>query len=123
MIEAELIETVRIRAEFGIRREDGSTIEDHARKAAANGLESACGDVEKLHVSSSARRYLEWFTELKTSAQSNGFGYSIVTFEAMESWARLTARRLTPWVVRVLRTLDAEYNRVSRGKAEESNDD
>lgn len=58
----------------------------------------------------------DWFCELAARRQSNGFGLSPLSWESIESWARLTGRDPQPWEVAALGEIEALEFRV---KAEE----
>lgn len=51
----------------------------------------------------------EFFNELQTGRTSNGFGPNPLSFSEIESWARLTGRKVAPWEVRAIKQVDAVY--------------
>lgn len=52
-----------------------------------------------------------WFTfwELSAARGSNGFGPNALTFTEIQAWSDLSDQPLSPWEVRALKVMDAEY--------------
>lgn len=60
-------------------------------------------------LSPEAEHVLPWFWALKSAAPA-GFSSSIITFESIESWARLFNTNPLPWEVRAIRAMDSTFN-------------
>jgi hypothetical protein len=51
----------------------------------------------------------EWFTELSNARGAGAFSLNPISFQDMESWARLSGTHLTPSEVGLLRRLDEVF--------------
>jgi len=50
-----------------------------------------------------------WFCELHAARGYHQAGPNPISYAELDAWARLTGRRLTPWEVAALRTLDQAW--------------
>lgn len=51
----------------------------------------------------------EWFTELSNARGAGAFSLNPISFQDIESWARLTGNQLTSFEVQLLRRLDEVF--------------
>ena len=56
----------------------------------------------------------EWFCELSNARPAGFYAVAPLSYEAMESWARLTGHRPTPAEVALLRRLDDAFREAMR---------
>ena len=54
------------------------------------------------------------FIELHNARASGGMGPSSITYEAIESWMRVTGSILLPWEVEAIKRLDMTWLKVNR---------
>ena len=108
----ELCEAVKKQAELIRKEDDGAELKDHLIAAAKQGDETAAAALregEAPRLSPEAEHVLQWFWTLKAAA-APGFSYSVVTFESIESWAKLFNLWPLPWEVRAIRAMDSTFN-------------
>jgi len=108
----ELCDAVRKQAELVRKEDDGNEFQDHLAAAAKQGDETAAATIRERtapQLSPEAEHVLGWFWMLKAAAPS-GFAASVITFESIESWARLFNLRPLPWEVRAIRAMDSTFN-------------
>jgi hypothetical protein len=108
----ELCEAVRKQAELVRKEDDGAELKDHLTAAARQGDETAAAALregETPRLSPEAEHVMQWFWTLKAAAPA-GFSASIITFESIESWAKLFNLWPLPWEVRAIRAMDSIFN-------------
>lgn len=93
------------------KQKDGATLRDHLL-AVKRQIHKTPKELEELtSVKCPPLLHYMWlaFLELNSGRGSSGFGPQPLSYQEIESWARLTRRHLTAWQVQLLKRLDAMY--------------
>jgi hypothetical protein len=81
---------------------------DAAQRVAARRGNAVAGPAEP-PCPAAARHVWGWFMELNQGRQATSAGAQALTYAEIDSWARLTGRRPSPWEVRLLKRLDGLF--------------
>lgn len=98
---AELVDAVRVFAEWDTPDKHGTTKRDHLIKAGRS--------APQVEISHEAGYLWGWYVDLDSARGSNGFGVSPVSYTEIDAWARLNDVRINPNEVRVLKDIDRAY--------------